>query len=195
MSIVRDLIEEERDLVKSVVGTIDEVDIDATDVRNPVASLSPNFQPMPVGTVITKASTVVPDGYLECDGHAINRVGIYADLYTDIGTLYGVGDGSTTFNLPDFRGEFLRGWDHGAGNDPDVLDRTDFEGTVVGDVVGSKQIDAFEAHTHSAETNSADPHVENGDTYIAGYNGGVTGSTGGNETRPRNVSVMYCIKY
>ncbi|WP_346984356.1 phage tail protein [Chryseobacterium sp. POE27] len=70
----------------------------------------------PAGTVSYTAASTVPAGYLECNGAAVSRTG-YATLFAAIGTTYGAGDGSTTFNLPDLRGEFIRGWDHGRGVD------------------------------------------------------------------------------
>jgi len=70
----------------------------------------------PAGTVSYTAANTVPAGYLECNGAAVSRT-TYATLFAAIGTTYGTGDGSTTFNLPDLRGEFVRGWDHGRGVD------------------------------------------------------------------------------
>ncbi|MBP3765996.1 MAG: tail fiber protein [Bacilli bacterium] len=62
----------------------------------------------PVGTIISYSTANVPDGYLKCEGQAVSREE-YAALFEKIGTTYGAGDGSTTFNVPDLRGEFLRG--------------------------------------------------------------------------------------
>lgn len=61
---------------------------------------------IPAGAVFHFAMITPPDGYLECDGSAISRTQ-YTRLFNAIGTLYGSGDGSTTFNLPDLRGEFM----------------------------------------------------------------------------------------
>ena len=58
---------------------------------------------LPIGTVIDFAGSTVPAGYLECDGSAVSRT-TYALLFAVLGTTWGTGDGSTTFNLPDFRG-------------------------------------------------------------------------------------------
>lgn len=58
---------------------------------------------IPIGTILPYSSTTVPSGYMLCDGSAISRTN-YADLFAVIGTSYGVGDGSTTFNIPDLRG-------------------------------------------------------------------------------------------
>jgi hypothetical protein len=63
---------------------------------------------MPTATIIQNASSVVPSGFLYCDGQAVNRT-TYSNLFNRIGTTYGVGNGSTTFNVPNFKGAFLRG--------------------------------------------------------------------------------------
>jgi microcystin-dependent protein len=63
---------------------------------------------VPTGAFIPFGGTSIPTGFLLCNGQAVSRT-TYADLYTAIGTAYGNGDGSTTFNVPDLRGTFLRG--------------------------------------------------------------------------------------
>lgn len=134
-------------------------------------------------------------GTLECDGSAVSRT-TYADLFAAIGTTYGVGDGTTTFNIPDFRGEFLRGWDHTAGNDPDAATRTDRGDGTTGDNVGTKQADDFLSHTHYAvgiytTVGGSNPYYGGGSKNADVY----TNAQGGNETRPRNVNQMFCIYY
>lgn len=79
-----------------------------------------------------------PPGYLECDGSSISREQ-YPELFAAIGTRFGSVD-SNHFNLPDLRGEFIRGWDHGRGIDP-------------GRALGSLQMDALSAHSHGVTTN------------------------------------------
>ena len=69
-----------------------------------------------IGTIFFVADDAAPEGSLICDGRLLSRT-TYADLFAKIGTTYGAGDGSTTFQLPDYRGEFLRGWDGGRGVD------------------------------------------------------------------------------
>jgi phage-related tail fiber protein len=71
---------------------------------------------MPAGCVMFFACRDAPNGWLKCNGAAISRT-IYASLFDAIGSTFGNGDGSTTFNLPDLRGEFLRGWDDERGID------------------------------------------------------------------------------
>lgn len=64
---------------------------------------------LPAGMVMYFANSTAPQGWFQCTGAAISRTN-YVDLFNAIGTLYGAGDGATTFNLPDFRGQFLRSW-------------------------------------------------------------------------------------
>ena len=75
-----------------------------------------SVQGVPSGSVFCMAVATVPSGYLECNGAAVSR-STYAVLFAVIGTAYGTGNGSTTFNLPDLRGEFVRGFDNGRGVD------------------------------------------------------------------------------
>ena len=66
------------------------------------------------GTIVAFGGSVAPSGWLLCDGSAVSRT-TFADLFTTIGTRWGIGDGTTTFNLPDLRGRFLHG-----GSGPDA---------------------------------------------------------------------------
>ena len=91
---------------------------------------------LPAGAIIAYGSTVAPSGYLLCDGAAVSRT-TYADLFTAISTTWGVGDGSTTFNLPDGRGGVLRGAGTGSVNGRDK----------VGPAVGDKQEDQMQRIT------------------------------------------------
>ena len=145
-----------------------------------------------VGRVSSFAVGSVPFGHLLCNGTAVSRQK-YQDLFSVIGTTFGIGDGSTTFNLPDLRGEFIRGWDAGRGIDP-------------GRIFGGVQLDMFKGHTHSpiivggSAADNGDPGnlivTANTEPIGAQTNTlGTTGATGGNETRPRNVSLLYTIKY
>ncbi len=109
--------------------------------------LDDNKDKTPVGSIISMASENVPTGYLECDGSAVSRT-TYANLFAEIGTRYGNGDGYTTFNLPDYRGYFLRGYNHGAGNDPNVAGRTDSGDGTTGDFVGTIQNTINKNHNH-----------------------------------------------
>jgi hypothetical protein len=111
--------------------------------------------------------------------------------------MYGSGDGSTTFNLPDYRGYFLRGWNNGAAIDPDAASRTNRGDGTTGDYVGTKESDQFAAHTHSINeafsSNIYGWSTVSG-TAAFGISGSVTStSTGGTETRPKNINVIYCV--
>jgi microcystin-dependent protein len=97
----------------------------------------------------------VPAGWLELDGQAVSRT-TYSSLFAIWSTAFGIGDGSTTFNLPDMRGRVPRGWAHGSSTDPDRASRTDRGDGTTGDKVGSKQAGAVEGHSHTAGTLAAD---------------------------------------
>lgn len=165
----------------------------APEVEAPALSDAAIHTVLPAGCVIASMRDTVPNGFLECDGSAVNRT-TYADLFTAIGVIYGNGDGSTTFNIPDLRGEFLRGYDNGAGTDPDAGSRTDRGDTTTGDAVGTGQACGIESHTH-AGTYYKNVPAGLGQTAGGTWGASAIDSTGGNETRPVNVSVMYCIRY
>ncbi len=155
---------------------------------------------VPPGTILPFAGNVstTPVGYLYCNGSVVLRTN-YSKLYEDVGISWGHGNGDDlTFNLPDLRGRFLRGVDAGAGNDPNVASRTSINtGGNSGDNVGSLQSDGFKAHTHSHSRRSGtDAHEFGPYRNIAHATiTGTTGSTGGDETRPKNAAVNYIIKY
>jgi microcystin-dependent protein len=161
----------------------------------------------PVGEVIMWPLASPPAGFLECDGAQISRA-TYAALFAVLGTTYGPGDGTTTFNLPDYRGEFLRGWAHGSTNDPDKASRTNRGDGTTGDNVGTKQLSAFKNHGHFLHYNSpgggtvgdfvnASVVHDNQQTASAAQFLDVTVASGGSvdETRPRNINTMFCIRY
>lgn len=141
-------------------------------------------QQIAAGLMLPCGSTTVPTGWLECNGAAISRT-TYATLFASIGTAWGTGDGSTTFNVPDLRGEFLRGWDHGRGVD-------------TGRAFASAQSDDIKT--------IPDVWLWSGSESTKGFADGTNylgrGSTqnrpadwpDGTETRPRNKAVMYVIK-
>jgi len=78
---------------------------------NSAFGLTGAFLALPPGAMVDFAGTTAPSGWLMADGSAISR-SVYAQLFQAIGVAYGVGDGSTTFNLPDFRGRFARYMDN-----------------------------------------------------------------------------------
>lgn len=79
---------------------------------------------LPAGSMVDFAGTTAPSGWLMCDGAAVSRT-VYASLFSALGTAYGSGDGSTTFNLPDYRGRFARYLDDmGTVQNPAFIDAT-----------------------------------------------------------------------
>jgi microcystin-dependent protein len=165
-----------------------------------VAQLTPAVQAsfVPTGVVIAFAGINAPVGWAFCDGRAISRTA-YANLFATIGIAHGAGDGSTTFNLPDYRGRFLRGVDGGVGTDPDAAARTAMAtGGNTGDTVGSVQEDAFKSHSHSMPLAGPDGNglgnnreITTTSSYSKVWS---TNPTGGTETRPKNANVNYLIK-
>lgn len=141
------------------------------------------------GAVVYFARDTAPAGWLKANGAAISRT-TYAALFSVIGTTFGSGDGSTTFNIPDLRGEFLRGWDDGRGVDS-------------GRAFGSAQATATQAHQHYQTHNyTASFFTSNGNYYGQGVTvtNNTTVATSGmiavsGESRPRNVALLACIKF
>ena len=151
-----------------------------TSAGNSSPAVWANTTPTPSGSVIAFAGLTAPTGWILCQGQAVSRT-TYADLFAVVGTTYGVGDNATTFNLPDLRGEFIRGFDAGRGID-------------IGRTFGTTQTDMFEAHTHDVSYNTI---AAGGTTRNSVFSAGLTSttsSTGGTETRPRNVAMQYIIK-
>jgi len=75
-----------------------------------------NATQIPVGGIMIFAAATLPDGFLWCNGGAYARTGVYNTLYKAIGTTFGVGDGSTTFNVPDLDGRAIVGWAQSGGH-------------------------------------------------------------------------------
>jgi len=153
----------------------------------------------PPGMVGLYPVTWTPSGWLKCNGAAVSRK-IYPELFAVLGTYYGAGDGYNTFTLPDLRGEFVRGYD-------------DWRGLDAGRSVGSVQYGSNLSHDHGLKTDGgvtgfgelvfpdygAGPWVERpwntaNDEAANGYRV-ATFASGGSENRPRNVALLYCIKY
>jgi microcystin-dependent protein len=169
------------------------------------------WDPTPVAAIIYSGSQIVPSGYLAADGQAVSRI-TYSALFEAIGTTFGTGNGTTTFNVPDLRGQFIRGWDGTKGIDS-------------GRVFGSTQLDLFGSHNHASSVSLSDPGHEHtvkhsnalwgvsGGGFVGGsapYQDGTNmtgvsgtgisvsvsiGSSGGTETRPKNVALFPLIKY
>lgn len=102
----------------------------------------------PSGVVANTAATSAPTGWLLCAGQAVNRA-TYAALFSAIGTTYGSGDGSTTFNVPDARGRVLAGVDNMGGTAANriTVANSGIAGTTLGAAGGNEQM---QAHSHVA---------------------------------------------
>lgn len=153
--------------------------------RQEVIDLINNAQP--AGEVAPFARDTPPLGWLVCDGSLVSRV-TYARLFSAIGSRFGSGNGSTTFQLPDLRGEFVRGWDSQRGVD-------------AGRAFGSSQGHDLASHRHFTPTITRNIFDETGgdqgygqDTPTGTGPNVFTSNTGGSETRPRNVALLYCIR-
>ena len=156
----------------------------------PSGSAGPSGPGLSAGAVIYHASSTPPTGFIKANGASLST-STYAALFASIGYTFGGSGGS--FNVPDLRGEFLRGWDDSRGVDS-------------GRSFGSAQADEFKSHTHTGSSLAAGtiwlsryqlsggtwPNEKDGNT---SGTGSPTGATGGTETRPRNVALLACIKY
>ena len=138
------------------------------------------INPVPAGTILFLSGNAAPTGYLKANGAAISRA-TYATLFTAIGTTYGTGDGSTTFNLPDMRAQFPRAFDDGKGVDS-------------GRVFGSAQADELKSHSHWFASYVNERAGGPGWMFVTG-SAYETAATGGVETRPKNVALLAVIKY
>lgn len=209
---LRDIIEKRREDVSEFTALTSNIDIttniatNTTNIATNAANIATNtanianIASVPVGTILSCAGSNAPSGYFVCDGTAKSRT-TYADLFAQIGTAWGAGDGTTTFHLPDFRGAFLRGWDNGRGLDPSRA-------------FGSYQADALQNIT--GRFISTKSHLQGGQGALAISSGTRTTNTAshisGNypnqvnfdasrvvrtsvETRPKNYAILYIIKY
>jgi len=159
--------------------------------------------PTPTGTILAFGGSFAPVGYLLCDGSAVSRT-TYAPLFSIIGTTFGVGDGSTTFNLPNTKGVFLRG--AGTQTISGIPTPTIVAGTTYGD--------EFQGHYHYTGGTSAYEVSSFSGVYLSPGAGtsanqfqaavlvaqeAITDGTNGTprlgtETRPANIGVNYIIK-
>lgn len=149
------------------------------------------FFEVPPGTVIQFAGATVPDGYLMANGDVISRAD-YSDLFGAIGTIYGAGDGVSTFRLPDLRGEFVRGWDDDRGVD-------------TGRAIGSSQVGMSQINpgvmVRVGSFGTGDGTHDATGVSNAAYANDMSAAPWGNsstlypETRPRNIALMFCVKF
>lgn len=187
---------------------------------SPYAEVAYNAIVYPAGMISPFAGPVenIPYGWMLCDGSEVSRTE-YANLYNAIGVCWGTGDGSTTFNLPDLRGMFLRGVSGDSGNDADAEDRIvlNDNGGNTGNNVGSYQDDAIRNIVGEIDGGGDDGPLPAGGEGTGAFTvgpwrgNGADGSNGlgahgfsfdasrvvpvGSDNRPKNVYVNYIIKY
>ena len=152
------------------------------------------FADTPLGTINAFGGSTAPDGWLLCQGQAVSRT-TYADLFAIIGTAFGAGDGSTTFNVPDLRESVPKG----AGLTGNSANHLDADGLAVGEFID----DRVQKHTHNAAISYSYTSTEPGGSWQVGSgamvyaniasignNSGRTGDT----TEVKSVGVNYIIK-
>ncbi len=156
------------------------------------------------GDVKFVARPVPSQGWLECSGAEVGRTA-YPKLFEAIGTVFGQGDGQSTFNLPDLRGQFIRGWDCGRGLDPGRIFGSD-QGFALENITGNAQIGGYSTSgtnntgalyglniANYAPASAAVHNTVKSANQLA-IDASRVASTA-EETRPRNVALMACIKY
>lgn len=165
------------------LGTIDEV----------AGTFTPSGS-SETGAVTFFARTAAPIGWLKANGAAVSRT-TYASLFSAIGTTFGVGDGSTTFNLPDMRGEFPRGWDDARGIDSGRSFGS-AQATRVNNLQTVTSIVNYDVGPGSITIN------DSGATSLRVYSGSSSGTSyslafakKGGDTYPRNIALLACIKF
>lgn len=139
--------------------------------------------PVPSGAVMHFAMSSAPTGWLKANGAAVSRT-TYASLFSAIGTTFGSGDGSTTFNVPDLRGEFTRGWDDGRGVD---------SGRAFGSAQAATEISQAVNQAQSVWTTNEDA-IRTGSNVPVDGDAGYYRNQDFVSVRPRNVALLACIK-
>jgi microcystin-dependent protein len=177
--------------ISNSAGVLKVADNSLTD-----SQVAPGYGFVPSGVILPYGGTSAPSGFLLCDGTSYLKAS-YPNLYAIIGDAFGTAD-ATHFNVPDLRGQFLRGVSGASSNDPDKLTRTAMTtGGNTGNNVGSVQTDAFKSHTHNVQlyddsgTNGLGA-MDRATTFVGPLQ--ATTATGGSETRPINAYVNYIIK-
>ena len=180
--------------VNYVVGVTSAIQ---TQLNVLTAAISPSI---PAGAVNSFAMSAVPTGWLSCNGSLVSRT-TYSGLFSAVGTTYGTGDGSTTFALPDLRGEFIRGFDDGRGVDSG---RTfgSAQSWAIENIVGTftdirVRLNTIFTATGAFTGSTGAVSGDNGSGGAATANFAFDASNVVNtatETRPRNIALLYCIK-
>ena len=181
-----------------------------------VDTILATLQTVQPGNVAFFPFNAAPSGYLECNGTLVSRT-TYPNLWTvaqasgnivadgswDLG-MFSTGDLSTTFRIPDYRGEVLRGWDHGKGTDSGRAIGTSQADAIASHTVTSTVTDNGHSHTYAMQQSGSDGgsitaasngRNSSGTTDVSGTGISVASSySGATETRMKNVAGMFCIK-
>lgn len=184
----------ERDATEAVKGFVEratQAEVDAQSDTTKYVTPAHLGTLSVTGSVVMMASTVVPVGHLECNGGEYSRT-TYAGLYAAIGNTWGVGDGSTTFNVPDMRGESIRGWDNGRGID---------SGRVIGVHQAGQSNHLRNTNEAGGSPSTTGPDIPSDGSYSGWVANGGSGAgskmryrTYGRETLTRNQAFMFCIR-
>jgi hypothetical protein len=194
-------------IIQPLTNAFRKDEISATESRRKLTTMSSATGL--VGEIIAVPFETVPIGFLECNGQSVDR-NQFLDLFNAIGSKYGLGSTINTFKVPDYRGYFLRGWDHGAGNDPDASTRSDTGDGTKGDRVGTRQPHQFQTHWHWIPRDWRTPGSIDG-TGAGSESGGTPSNDGlqsggydfktllnsdggGKQTNPINMNVMFIIR-
>ena len=139
-------------------------------------------------------------GWIACEGQSVDQRGAAGlpALFSVLSTTWGTADPTNVFYIPDLRGKFLRGWNHASGIDPDSAARVAAKpGGMAGDAVGSSQPDQLASHTHGLKAGVPIDQNNNSQDFAVCSSSprlqALPASGGGEETRPKNAYVMFCI--
>lgn len=155
------------------------------------------------GQIAYFAQNTAPTGFLKANGALVSR-STYAALFSAIGTTFGAGDGSTTFAIPDLRGEFPRGWDDARGIDSgrafgsaQAAGLPNITGAITGDWKYTGSAVRSGAMTLNAYTKGGNYTSGSGTRGNFGVDASLSNSIYGNSTtvQPRNIALLACIKY
>ena len=150
---------------------------------------------IPTATIVPWSSASVPTGFLECNGQAVSR-STYADLFAIVSTTYGVGDGASTFNVPDLQDNVAVGKSNnkalastGGANTVAVTPSGNISGSTANATLSTSQL---ASHSHNAASfNYRFCGVQNSGGYPRGQNNGNTGSAGSGGGHSHNMSANF----
>lgn len=158
---------------------------------------------MPTASLMPYAGSAAPTGYLLCDGAAISRT-TYSDLFGIVGTTYGIGDGSTTFNIPDLRGRVIAGLDDMGGTSANRLTNPSstingIDGDILGNTGGSEThtltVAEMPSHSHTYNNSNSTSSQAAGGSGLPGGNQSGTTSSAGSDLAHNNVQPTIILNY